>query len=509
MYPPPDGEVLDDAEAFEDFSHTPPQMAPPPLCHQQAVGHRASSSDEFDDSSPVYRSFSAYGSQESYDESPLHRSLEAGPSSLMEDDDLMAEAEPVYRSMNAPAEFWSSPLSTLASLPANCVPANCESVAAPPVAPLDLLLPADLFDLVLCHLPCPDLFTAMLTNRDWCEAAKANYAQRQIAVAAQPDALLECVQRAAPGDTLLLAAGLHMLSREVTIDKPLRLLAAHGFSPATVCSRAHVVVRTRSACRIEGLIVCRLGDGVGYPNTVVYAEAARLSMEDCRVTCGGIAASVEQALCVFDGLPRAGEAVGLQPPCPMDCADAEDRGPDRPQSGVWVGSAAFVKLQRCIICATIGPGIKIYRGELEASFNTITNALRGANVVANGGRATLANNEIHGAVGDGISAWNNADITLQHNRIHSNSGSGLTVNSSGGQLCIANNQIFNNAKAAVSFVTSQPPQALLRDNQLEGGIQGLQASGPLPPQRSGGKQRTTAFAMPVRRDFNTSSSVEM
>ena len=57
-----------------------------------------------------------------------------------------------------------------------------------------------------------------------------------------------------------------------------------------------------------------------------------------------------------------------------------------PQSGMWVGAAARVRLSRSLVLCCQGPGIKIYRGELEAEGNTIAFASRGANVVANGGK---------------------------------------------------------------------------------------------------------------------------
>lgn len=520
-------------EAFEDFCHS----GPPPLCYQSAVGLFPSSSSEFEDSSPVYRSLNpgfacaSGGVAEEYHEQPVHRSLAHYSSSCLEDE-FMAEATPSYRSTQFMAEATPSPCyrstdfmpeaepccrsmrvdtdiggtmplpTATTSSPSPSPRTSCCSVTA-------LDLPADLFDLVLRHLPCyPDLFLAMRTSRAWRDAAQVNCRQRQIPVSAQPDELLKCVRNALPGDTLLVESGVHSLSRELTIDKPLRLIGPHDPLPATLCSRAHVLVRTRSACSMVGLTLCRLGDEVGYPNTVVYAELANLSVEACRLTCGG-ASSVAQALSVFDGEPGAGEPLNVTALDPMDCTDADDRGPDRPQSGVWVGAASRVRLHRCIICRTMGPGIKIYRGQLEASYNTIASASRGANVVANGGKAQLRCNEVRGAVGDGISAWNNAQLSLEHNRIHANYGSGVAVNSAGGQVNITENHIFNNVKAAVLFVTSQQGQATLRDNKLEhhagGGVQGLLPNSgplPLPPQRS-------RAAPPARVISRENSSVEM
>jgi len=561
--------MLDDAF---DASH----LRPPPLCHQPAVGGFASSSGELDHSPPVYRSCAFSGPahpcsssafEDEYSEAPVHRSIFGAGSSLygapsssfgeasssyFEEDDSMGETSPCYRSLSSHAHFSAPDAGPTyrggdvtsaayrdASL-GHCAyfgsefPAHRahprEQIGATqqppmlghahfnerPATPLDL--PADIFDLVLRQLNCyPDLFLAMRTSRAWRDAAQASCLQRQIFVAAQPDALLQCVQTAQPGDTLVLAGGFHLLSRELTIDKPLRLLGESGaVSPPTLVSRSHVAVRTRSPCSVVGLTMCRLGDAVGYPNAVIYAEVASLSIEHCRITCGGAGAGGTPALPAqdvvrqaFDGVSRAGEALAARLPCPMDCDAADDRpGSDRPQSGLWVGAASRVRLRHSIIKSTMGPGVKVYRGALEASENTIASSWRGANVVANGGRATLLRNEIVGAVGDGVSLWNNAQMSLEHNRIHSNSGSGVSINSAGGHVGIAGNHIFQNAKSAILFVTSQPNQALLRDNRLEdnagGGVQGLlPAGGPLLPQRAATKAATPSRTqpMPARSGF--------
>ena len=50
-----------------------------------------------------------------------------------------------------------------------------------------------------------------------------------------------------------------------------------------------------------------MGDEVGYPNTVAFAEVGRLTMDSCRVTCGGDATSVEEALRAFDGALTPGQ----------------------------------------------------------------------------------------------------------------------------------------------------------------------------------------------------------
>ena len=96
-----------------------------------------------------------------------------------------------------------------------------------------------------------------------------------------------------------------------------------------------------------------------------------------------------------------------------DSRAPDDQRQDRPQTGVWVGAAASVRMSRNIISCTMGPGIKIYRGHLEAEENTIAFSCRGANIVANGGKVLLLRNEIRGAVGDGISSWNNAQMRVE------------------------------------------------------------------------------------------------
>merc|ERR1719198_1221793 len=182
---------------------------------------------------------------------------------------------------------------------------------------------------------------------------------------------------------------------------------------------------------------------------------------------------------VFDGAPAAGERwEGAMRPGVVgeEAASAEDRGQD-PQSGLWVGAAARVRLTRSMILCCQGPGVKIYRGELEAEDNTIAFASRGANVVANGGKVLLVRNEIMGALGDGVSSWNNSQLRLETNRIHANSGAGIAINTGGGAVNITKNVVFDNCCSAVLFATSQTKQATLSGNDLErnanGGVQGL------------------------------------
>merc|ERR1719428_1049028 len=73
--------------------------------------------------------------------------------------------------------------------------------------------------------PSPDLFTAMRVCTFWRDAARSSYRRRMPLVAAVPEALLHAVSLAWPGDTLLLAPGVHRLDTELALDMPLRLLA--------------------------------------------------------------------------------------------------------------------------------------------------------------------------------------------------------------------------------------------------------------------------------------------
>jgi hypothetical protein len=227
----------------------------------------------------------------------------------------------------------------------------------------------------------------------------------------------------------------------------------------------HVLVRTRCATMVAGLTLCRMGDEVGYPNAVTYAEAGHLKMERCRVTCGGAATSVTLALHAFSGAPEPGQTWQQER---SRSTPVHDPASQSPQSGVWVGAAACVEMRGCTIANCMGPGVKIYRGRLRAHGNTIAFSSRGANVVANGGHVVLEDNEIHGATGDGISSWNNSVMHIVRNRIHGNSGAGIAINSGAGSVNICHNAVFENACQPVLFATSSK-QATVSDNDFQGG----------------------------------------
>ena len=411
----------------------------------------------------------------------------------------------------------------------------------------------------------------MATCRSWRDAARINYRARQRRVPATPDALLDAVAASTPGDTLFLEPGRHTLSTELVLEHPLRLLGVHSSAEgensaasgdsaavcasrgerceaegaaegtaccgAVICSPQHVLLRTRCCSHLEGITLCRTGDEVGYPNTVAFAEVGKLTMDSCRITCCGDA-SVAEALRALDNAPTPGqpfgrdhETVSAQPTkAHLDVEsdeagahDGEGSALGRPQTGIWVGAAASVFLRRNLIVGTAGPGIKIYRGELDAEENTIAFSGTGANVVANGGRVELRRNEIAGASGDGVSAWNGASMRIDSNRIHrylfsptapispicrtplfpyltfyscfcSNSGSGIAVNSAGGrEMEITDNAVFNNSAAGLQFLKGQLPQAHVSRNAIEAngrdaqpaarGIGGGGALGAAPPMR--------------------------
>jgi len=473
-------------------------LCPPPLRHQRSSDLR------FEDSPPVYRSLSAaqHGSSSSMFEDPydddevvfrsIPRMSSVGVLDHAMEDDYGSHGYPSYSGWRAGEVGSSTEIyeegptyrggKARVNLPALLSTARIDessSVTLPP-AGFVFELPPELLDLVLAMLdPCPDLFAAMLCSRSWRDAAHFNYLGRRATVPALPDALLRAVDCAQPGDTLAVAAGIHMLSTEIAVDKPLRFIPGAG-GIAVLASTHHVLLRTRCSALVEGLTLLRLGDEVGYPNAVVYAEAGALIMRDCRITCGGAAPSAEQAVQVFDGVPAAGAPwPGAERPSVVinnEAAAPADTAQD-PQSGLWVGAAAHVELSSSMILCCQGPGIKIYRGELRAEGNTIAFASRGANVVANGGRVKMLHNEIKGALGDGVSSWNNSHLSLDTNRIHANSGAGIAINTGGGAVNITKNLVFDNNICGCLFATSQTKQANLSENVYErnaqGDVQGL------------------------------------
>jgi len=451
--------------------------APPLIQHQQASTFPSRS----DDGSPIgYRSLAYGGSvsegayaesySEAYEEPPVYRSI----STLFCDDRDFRQ----YLAEGGAAGDGCGMHSGL----------QCGEAVEPPAPIVDFHfeLPRELFETVLSTLPShPDLFNAMNVSRYWCEEARAVYARRMVRVQPHQDDLLRAAACATAGDTLLLEPGLHWLSSELLVEKPLRLGASTVGAATVLATRCPSLLRTRATVQLHGLTFCRMGDAEGHPNAVIVAESAALSAECCRVTCGGPATSVEQALLVFQGATVPGGAwqqpppPQLFPPAADDAAGATRQGP---QSGVWVGACASVTLRRNIIACCSGPGVKIYRGRLLAEGNTVAFSRCGANVVSNSGRVTLTHNAIHGARGDGVSSWNNSHIALENNTIHSNRGTGITINTGGGSVSIARNSFFANELTAVQFSTSLVKKVTIGQGEhandwscnAAGGLRGLQ-----------------------------------
>ena len=416
------------------------------------------------------------------------------------------------------------------------------SVAKPAVVPrppeefMFEVLHCDLFESVLGLLsPHPDLFAAMAVSKAWRDAARATYLHRHVLDVRED--LLSAAKHSKAGGTLRLHSGVHLLAAELTIDRPLRLLslgaanrALGPWAPRNPSSKKppyeedvvlvatlHVLLRTRASALVEGVTLCRLGVEVGYPNAVVYAEAGRLSMERCRVTCGGAATSVPQALEAFSRLiatngedgdeadaPAAAAASPSNAATNMTTADEaslnamlqsgpslpgdDDERMQNPQSGVWIGAAAAAELRHCTIVACMGPGIKIYHGRLHAEDNTVAFSSRGANVVANGGHVTLERNVIHGANGDGVSVWNDSVMHLEGNSIHSNTGAGVAVNTGGGAMTIVKNVVRDNGSSV--FFDQGTFHGTLRDNDFRERGRERVTTGLMPPIPS--RQRTGA-----------------
>lgn len=480
-------------------------LRPPPLCVQGRMCRA-----ELDEDSPVHyrsayhfddgaQSSSSY-LEEEYEEEVVYRSIPVHAASWRHDS--LRDSQGSY----SEEEFFSAEHGFQRAKDRACcgyavASSSCAAITLPPPT-FRFELPEELlFSVMLFLAPKPDLFSASRVCRSWRTCARETQAARRVRVPAALNALVHAVDCAQAGDTLVLDPGVHELSVELSIDKPLRLLGATDAAGVIVSSSQHVVLRTRCPARLSGISLCRMGDEVGYPNAVVFAEVGKLSMEACRITCGGAASQPAEALQVFDEAPPAGQHWSSALPESPLAEDPSGSGggarQDRPQSGVWVGAAARVELRRCHILCTVGPGVKIYRGELEAEENTIAFSYRGANIVANGGKVLLRRNEIRGAMGDGISSWNDAHLTVDNNHIHSNTGSGIAVNAANGKVSITGNIIESNQNSAVLFVAHQTqPVTLTKDNDLErnkcGGVQGLRQGAPGRPGRAGGHRQHAA-----------------
>lgn len=381
-------------------------------------------------------------------------------------DDESSEGD-CYRSLSATYQY--APFQSLAAAHHPC----CEVPRGEGRSSFCFALAVDELFHVLQLLEPKDAFAAMRVCTAWRDVAAQIYARRAVRVPAQPDALLQRIQQANAGDTLLLEPGVHLQSAIASVDKPLRLRAAPApggedaalvpdSQPVVVVSTSHMLLHAKCNMVVEGLTLIRMGAGAGYPNAVVALESGRSTMERCRISCGGLSADVEEALGAF-----AAPAPGARSPTPgapaLRPGAAEAPAPQDPQSGVWVGAAADVTLRHCLISCCLGPGIKIYRGRLHAERNAIAFSRCGGNVVANGGRISLLHNTIRGAQGDGFVSWSNTHVQIDSNHIHGNTGAGIAIKAGGGSVSITNNCVFDNSSSAVMFANTSK-QATLNGN---------------------------------------------
>jgi len=335
--------------------------------------------------------------------------------------------------------------------------------AAGPTA-LHECLSSDAFDMVLSLLNCkPDLFQAMRVCRLWRDAAGANYKRRERYVPALPDALLAAVAGASPGETLRLSAGVHHLSRELTIDLPLRLVGPVVLGTSSdlgadagavlVSDSSPVLLRTRQPVKLEHLTICRLGDVLGNQLAACLVESSQLALDSVRITCAAQGVDVDTAMRSFAPSPPRGPPI---------------ESLDKPQSGLRVGKQASALLRRTTISCTTGPAIKVDRGTVDAEMCTIAHSRRGANVVANGGRCRLAKCDIHGARGEGISVWNEVTLSVEDCKIWHNDGSGVAINSSGAsgaKVDIRSSEFTDNGRSGVA-VNSSVPKVNLQGNNI-------------------------------------------
>lgn len=360
----------------------------------------------------------------------------------------------------------------------HCSPRSTSPGSPTPTRSFEFLLEVEeIFDAVLSHLPAPDLFRAMAVSRTWRGMADANYAQRLVTVPASNGMLLRAVASAHAGETLILSDGIHWLDGELNLNKPLKLQAEAGAQPV-IASSGTSLVRISANAWLEGLLLCRMSSRGAHPNSVVVVQSDVATILNCRITSGTAAASLEEAIQVFDDAPAAGKVWPEEAATHLASRlEAAGERQGAPQAGIWVGSMARVDLRASTIACTDGPGVKVYRGELRALGNTIGFSRTGANVVANGGKVLLQHTQVLGARGDGIALWNSASLQAEDNSIHSNAGSGITINNGNGTVNVHRNWFAHNGMAAVFFATSFMNKASLTDNDvalnLRGGISGF------------------------------------
>lgn len=263
-------------------------------------------------------------------------------------------------------------------------------------------------------------------------------------------------------------------------------MATRPSDSVAIVAQSCVAIRSRTNVSCDGLEVRRVCAIGAHPNSVVHAEAGTLEMSNCVVVGaeaeplpeGGrrakppcsmaeLASATASTLCLSPQQFWAGSAGAPPPPCRSGLSAHEP-----PQTGVSVGPAARAELTGCHITHHRGPALKVCRGQLIARESVISHSACGANVVVNGGRISLLDNEVHSARGDGIASWNNPGLTIERNRIHSNAGSGIALNSGSADTTITANHIFGNAAAAVRCSASRAEAALVGNTieEVEGAM---------------------------------------
>ena len=227
----------------------------------------------------------------------------------------------------------------------------------------------DLIDTILSFLyaPLPDLFNIMGVNKLCYRIGTDNYKRRIKVLEPICDALAIAVDSSYAGDTIMLKPGYYTLTKELSIDLPLKLIGIESNIPVVISSRAHIMIRTRSQVIMDNLTLCKIGNEIGFPTTTVLAEISHLQINNCRITCGGDICWPDLALLyAFKGHSAASIIQKLYRKHVGKTYSRESnmiQSQERPQIGLCVTMAASVLMEKCIVSSMLGPAIKVYRGK--------------------------------------------------------------------------------------------------------------------------------------------------
>jgi len=153
-------------------------------------------------------------------------------------------------------------------------------------------LPHDELCLLFSRLPpFPSLFACMGVCSSWRGVARKVYIARHVVVPAEADALLQAVEQAQSGDTLLLESGTHELSAELVIAKPLKLI--RRANPAIgetvrIASPFFVSVRVHANTVLKGLVLLQrwvlhpTAAIASYGQTVIVVESGCVYLVNCK-----------------------------------------------------------------------------------------------------------------------------------------------------------------------------------------------------------------------------------